>query len=106
MLFSDSHSPVAHQRVRALAEERDGFRLAEIDLTLRGEGDLLGTKQSGLPEFKVARLPEDQELLERARSWALETLRHDPMLDQPEHAILQEAIARKFGMFEAERIAA
>ena len=51
---------LAHQRLKALAEERDGFRLAEIDLTLSGEGDLLGTKQSGLPEFRVARLPEDR----------------------------------------------
>ena len=106
LLFAANPSDLAGRRLEALSRERDGFKLAEVDLSLRGEGDLLGTKQSGLPEFKVARLPEDQELLERARSWALETLRHDPMLDQPEHAILQEAIARKFGMFEAERIAA
>ena len=50
--------------------ERDGFRLAEIDLTLRGEGDVFGTRQHGLPEFRVARLPEDAELLERARACA------------------------------------
>ena len=68
LLFSDSQSELARRRVEAVAAEADGFRLAEVDLTLRGEGDLLGTKQSGLPEFRFAMLPEDSELLElRAR---------------------------------------
>ena len=49
------------------AEHRDGFRLAEIDLELRGEGELIGTRQSGLAQFRVARLPEDAELLDGAR---------------------------------------
>ena len=68
LLFSGARSELASQRLEALAAERDGFRLAEIDLTLRGEGDVLGTRQHGLPEFRVARLPEDAELLELARS--------------------------------------
>ena len=55
---------------RAIANERDGFRLAEVDLELRGAGDVLGTRQHGLPEFRVARLPEDAELLTRARDVA------------------------------------
>ena len=67
MLFSSSESELAERRLEAVSTERDGFRLAEVDLLLRGEGDLLGTKQSGLPDFRIARLPEDLELLERAR---------------------------------------
>ena len=59
MLFSDSHSELSRRRLDAVAAERDGFRLAEVDLTLRGEGDVFGTRQHGLPEFRVARLPED-----------------------------------------------
>ncbi len=59
--------PKESLRLKALAEHRDGFRLAEIDLELRGEGEMLGTRQSGLAQFKVARLPDDAELLERAR---------------------------------------
>jgi ATP-dependent DNA helicase RecG len=106
LLFSDSHSPLAQQRLKALAEERDGFRLAEIDLTLRGEGDLLGTKQSGLPDFRVARLPEDYDLLERARRHSIEIVRTDPELAQPEHALLREALERRFGALEIEPIAA
>ena len=60
ILFGDPRLP----RLEAIANERDGFRLAEIDLELRGAGDVLGTRQHGLPEFQVARLPEDAELLE------------------------------------------
>ena len=52
---------------RARASTRDGFKLAEIDLELRGEGEMLGTRQSGLAQFRVARLPEDAELLDGAR---------------------------------------
>ena len=66
ILFGDPKLP----RLEALAGERDGFRLAEIDLELRGAGDVLGTRQHGLPEFRVARLPEDAELLVRARDRA------------------------------------
>jgi ATP-dependent DNA helicase RecG len=106
LLFSDSRSELAQKRLEAVAAERDGFKLAEIDLALRGEGDLLGTRQSGLPEFRVARLPEDHELLERARRRALELVRSDPELTDPEHAILREAIARRFDRMVAEPVAA
>ena len=60
LLFGPKESP----RLKALAAHRDGFELAEIDLELRGEGELIGTRQSGLAQFRVARLPEDAELLE------------------------------------------
>ena len=66
IVFGDPTLP----RLEAIAGERDGFRLAEVDLELRGAGDVLGTRQHGLPEFRVARLPEDAELLVRARDRA------------------------------------
>jgi ATP-dependent DNA helicase RecG len=106
LLFSGQRSQLAGRRLEAVSNERDGFRLAEIDLALRGEGDLLGTKQSGLPEFRVARLPEDQELLEQARRFALELLREDPDLTSPEHALLADAITERFGALDVEPIAA
>jgi len=68
------------QRLRALAEHSDGFLLAEIDLRLRGEGELTGTRQSGLARHRFARLPDDAPLLERAHARALEIapgLEHD-----------------------------
>ena len=67
-------------RLRALADHSDGFRLAEIDLALRGEGELVGTRQSGLAQFRVAELPRDAELLERARARALRIDGEDPEL--------------------------
>ena len=93
ILFGDPKLP----RLEAIASERDGFRLAEVDLQLRGAGDVLGTRQHGLPEFKVARLPDDVELLVRARDRADETLIDDPRLEQPEHALLREAVVSRFG---------
>jgi ATP-dependent DNA helicase RecG len=93
ILFGDPALP----RLEAIANERDGFRLAEIDLELRGAGDVLGTRQHGLPEFKVARLPDDVELLVRARDRADQILVEDPRLEQPEHALLREAVVSRFG---------
>jgi len=89
--------PKESARLRALAEHRDGFKLAEIDLELRGEGEMLGTRQSGLAQFRVARLPEDAELLERAREVAGALLGADPELDQPEHALLDLAVREAYG---------
>jgi ATP-dependent DNA helicase RecG len=93
ILFGDPTLP----RLEAIATERDGFRLAEIDLELRGAGDVLGTRQHGLPELRVARLPEDTELLVRARNRADEILLRDPALTEPEHAMLREAVVARFG---------
>ncbi|MDQ3320324.1 MAG: ATP-dependent DNA helicase RecG, partial [Actinomycetota bacterium] len=80
---------------KAIASERDGFRLAEVDLDLRGAGELLGTRQSGLPEFRVARLPDDAELLERAHAHAGALLERDPAL--AENTLLRDAVIARFG---------
>jgi ATP-dependent DNA helicase RecG len=93
ILFGDPKLP----RLEAIASESDGFRLAEIDLELRGAGDVLGTRQHGLPEFRVARLPEDTELLVRARDRADEIVVTDPGLAEPEHGLLREAVVARFG---------
>jgi ATP-dependent DNA helicase RecG len=93
ILFGDPELP----RLEAIARERDGFRLAEIDLELRGAGDVLGTRQHGLPELRVARLPEDTELLVRARDHADRLLRDDPGLERPEHVLLRDAVVARFG---------
>jgi ATP-dependent DNA helicase RecG len=96
-LLSTSHPPTSSPRLRALAEHSDGFRLAEIDLRLRKEGELVGTRQSGLGQFKFASLPEDGELLERARARAREILARDPRLDSSLHALLGKALEGAFG---------
>jgi len=99
LLFGSRES----QRLQALARHRDGFRLAEIDLALRGEGELTGTRQSGMAAFKVARLPEDAELLDRARAVARGLVERDLELAAPEHALLRDALRAAHG--EPERVA-
>jgi ATP-dependent DNA helicase RecG len=95
--LSTSSAAAGSRRLRALAQHSDGFRLAEIDLRLRKEGELVGTRQSGLGQFKFASLPEDGELLERARQHAEAILAEDPQLRGPLHALLGEALERAFG---------
>jgi len=89
--------PPGARRLRAMVEHSDGFRLAEIDLELRNEGELVGTRQSGLRQFEVACLPQDALLLERARARAETIVAVDPALQAPEHALLGDALERKFG---------
>jgi len=102
LLFGPKEAP----RLRALAEHTDGFRLAEIDLELRGEGEMLGTRQSGLAQFRVARLPEDAALLDAARRHAAALLGADPELAEPEHALLELAVRAAYGSEALEPIPA
>ncbi len=82
-------------RLGALVRHADGFRLAEIDLAMRKEGELIGTRQSGLGQFRVARLPDDAQLLELARARAETILAGDPELCAPEHALLGMRLERE-----------
>jgi ATP-dependent DNA helicase RecG len=77
---SDPGNGIARQRIDAMVETSDGFELADEDLRLRGEGTLFDTKQSGLPDLRLARLAEDFDLVRRARNRAFETIRADPEL--------------------------
>jgi ATP-dependent DNA helicase RecG len=73
----------AQRRLEALVETNDGFALAEVDLELRGEGELLGTRQSGLPDLRFASLVRDRELIARAKRWAGELAGEDgPLADE------------------------
>jgi ATP-dependent DNA helicase RecG len=94
--------PAESLRLQALARNGDGFRLAEIDLELRGEGELTGTRQSGLARFAFARLPEDAAILERAHARARALLAEDPGLDAPELTLLADELAT----VETEMVAA
>jgi ATP-dependent DNA helicase RecG len=103
ILFADPDSELARLRMQAISKSNDGFELAEIDLTLRGEGEVLGTRQHGLPRFRVAELPEDATLLGRARAELIALLERHGTLDAPELAPLLDAARERFG---DERIAA
>ena len=98
--------PKSSPRLRALAEHDDGFTLAEIDLRLRREGELVGTRQSGVGRFAVAQLPGDEALLLDARACAEAMIASDPRLEAPEHALLADRLAELFGEIAAHPIAA
>lgn len=84
------------RRLEALTQTTDGFRLAELDLDLRGEGTVLGTRQSGATDLRFARLARDRRELAQARQIARRTLREDPRLTRPEHALLRAAVEERF----------
>ncbi|MBU6301911.1 MAG: ATP-dependent DNA helicase RecG [Verrucomicrobia bacterium] len=82
----------AVERLKLLEETRDGFRIAEEDLRLRGPGDVLGTRQSGLPEMRFAAMLVNLPLVQKARAIAERILRQDPDLCLPEHAALRDRV--------------
>ena len=84
-------------RLRILCETSDGFRIAEEDLRLRGPGEMLGTRQHGLPTFRVADLIADFDLLEQARDDAAAILRDDDRLADTRHAALKRELIRRYG---------
>ena len=79
------------KRLSAMRDTNDGFKIAEIDLELRGPGDFLGTRQSGLPEFHLANVVEDQEILKQARKAAFELIDTDPELSNEHHKPIRMA---------------
>jgi ATP-dependent DNA helicase RecG len=97
LLFSQAQTPQAKARLRAIVQTNDGFELADRDLEIRGEGQLFGARQSGLPDLKLARLLRDREALKLARAAAQRTLQSDPTLARPESAPLLDAVRATFG---------
>jgi len=85
----------ARTRIETMVRTTDGFDIAEVDMRLRGPGDLEGTQQSGIPfDLKLANLVKDQKILEHARNVASDILDDDPLLDKKEHAILSKELSR------------
>ena len=93
LLSSETLTHTARERLHALTTTHDGFRLAEIDLQLRGPGDFFGTRQSGLPALRMAQF-SDRGLLESARELATRISDADPELKAPEHSALAAQVAR------------
>ena len=90
LLINGSSNPLARQRLDVLVRSTDGFEIAEMDLRLRGPGQVLGTRQSGLPDLALASLADDGAVLEDARTAAQELLNNDPELAQ--HPLLRETL--------------
>jgi ATP-dependent DNA helicase RecG len=97
ILMTDvKRSKDARVRLETMARTSDGFEIAEVDLKLRGPGDFLGTKQSGLPDFRFADIVEDQALVYESREWAIKILNEDPDLSAKHHAGLKSVFERYF----------
>ena len=88
-LLSDSRSPEAEARLRTMEETQNGFEIAEADLRLRGPGDFLGSRQSGVPMMQAANMLSDMALTEQIAAYCDEVLHDDPALEAPEHSGLR-----------------
>jgi len=93
MLLAENPSEVGRERLDIIEKTQDGFQLAEEDLKLRGPGEFFGTRQSGLPDLRMARL-SDVKLLELARAEAISLFENDPGLKKSEHALLAKELGR------------
>jgi ATP-dependent DNA helicase RecG len=98
-LVGDPTTPEGEERLKAMVRTTDGFELAEIDLDLRGEGTIMGERQKGRNDLKLASLRRDREWVERAREVAIEILDADPTLEQ--HELLAEEVDVLLGDEEA-----
>jgi ATP-dependent DNA helicase RecG len=104
LLINDSSNVLARQRLEVLVRSSDGFEIAEMDLRLRGPGQVLGTRQSGLPDLALASLTDDGDLLELARAVALEITQADPDLQAHPGLALALAEQRRRQMDQAARL--
>lgn len=93
LLLAETPSSEARERLAVLERTQDGFVLAEEDLRLRGPGEFFGTRQSGLPDLRMAKL-SDVGLLELAREEAIGLFKEDPYFEKPEHKLLAEEVSR------------
>ena len=96
VLLSDNENPQTRQRLKTLAATTDGFALAEADLKQRGPGDFFGTRQTGLPQLRLATLEGDLTLLQEAQTAARQTIQADPTLTRPDHQALRRRISALF----------
>ena len=91
-LISSPRTDDGISRIKAMTRTNDGFELAEADLEIRGPGEFFGTRQSGLPDFKIANILRDGSLLEVAKSEANRLAKMDPNLSQPAHQVLKKVL--------------
>ncbi len=96
LMAQHNRSADAKVRLEAMEKSSDGFYISEVDLKLRGAGDFFGTRQSGLPDFKIADLVQDQALLEEARDAAFELIEDDPDLEKAENVVVAEELRRRY----------
>lgn len=96
ILKYEGNGKVVQERMKIMTSTNDGFIISEKDLELRGSGEFFGTKQHGLPEFKIANLFEDIEMLKMVQSLAIRIIEKDEKLEKPENILLNKMVEKKF----------
>ena len=96
ILKYQGNSDIIRQRMSIMQETNDGFKISEKDLELRGSGEFFGTKQHGLPEFKIANIFQDMPMLKNIQSIASDILKEDPELEQEKNKRLKHEVEKKF----------
>jgi ATP-dependent DNA helicase RecG len=96
LMAQDNPGEDAKKRLKVMVQSADGFKIAEKDLEIRGPGDFIGTRQSGLPDLRIANIVRDQELLQSARREAFGLVKEDPGLKRPENRYLRYALEIKW----------
>ncbi len=96
ILFCQSKSEIARKRMEIMTKYSDGFMISEKDMELRGPGDIFGTRQHGLPEFKIANLYEDIEILKEVQKTASDIVKHQMLEGREDYNILQEHLLSLF----------
>jgi ATP-dependent DNA helicase RecG len=94
LMAAYKRSAEAKERLRAMVETNDGFEISERDLQIRGAGDFFGTRQSGMPDLKIADITEDEDILEEARAGAFSLIERDAGLEAEEHTRLRDHFER------------
>ena len=97
ILKYNSNSDVVRQRMKVMTSTNDGFVISEKDLELRGSGEFFGTRQHGIPEFKIANLFEDIGMLKSVQSVAMQIIEEDPKLEMEKNKVLKRMVDSKFG---------
>ncbi|RKU17184.1 DNA helicase RecG [Candidatus Poribacteria bacterium] len=82
----------AYRRIQVMVRSNNGFEIAEEDLNIRGPGEFFGTRQSGIPNFKIANIISDAALLETAKKEAMQLVKDDPRLNDPEHQLMKQML--------------
>lgn len=103
-LIADPKNPNAERRIKAMLDSSDGFQLAEEDLRIRGPGDILGTRQAGLPEFNMADLIKDEKILLTAKKAAQAVVREDPVGTKPEYRLLYRNLSKRHDLLKEKRL--
>ena len=96
LLAQYKKSDEAKQRLTVMSKTNDGFKIAEEDFNIRGPGEFLGTRQSGLPDFRVAHIGRDIKILVDARKAAFDLIDRDPELKEPEHQLLKRLLLERW----------